>query len=82
MRRVNIRLDDDLYDMLVTLAEAHDTSMQQIASNYIADGVRSSLTDDTVRERVRTRLAEQAKAFGVTIASTGEAGEPNDDDGT
>lgn len=82
MKRLNIRIDDDMHGMLTTLAEAEGVSVQQVVERFIADGVRASLTDEQTREKVRARLAEQAKAFGVTIASTEEAGEPNDDDGT
>lgn len=65
MRRISVRVDDDLYEQVAVLAEATGRSINQLAVDALTEQLESTTATDEGREQIRAHLRRMAERFGL-----------------
>lgn len=65
MRKLTIRLEDDLHDMLSMVTAVQGVSIQSYIEELIEQAVGEEVQRPEVKDAVRDRLERQRDAFGL-----------------
>lgn len=65
-KRLNIRVDEKTHGLLTIMADAEGASVQKLVEQWVVESVSARMADPEMRAKVRERLDQQARAFGIT----------------
>ena len=60
MKKLTVRMDDDLHDTVQLIASTDGTSVQAVILEAIQSEVERRLSDDSFRKKMAARLSKQA----------------------
>lgn len=65
MKRISVRLDDELHDQAAVVAEATGRSLNQLVVDALTKQVEDTSSTKEGREQVRAHLQRMAERFGL-----------------